>query len=152
MFDQAELQTLLLSLIAEQPRHGYDLIREIDALSGGEYAPSPGVVYPALTYMEEQGVIAVASTDAARKSYEITEEGRSQLAEHEGEVAHLRQRLSKLAETREKFDPAPLRRAMHSLKSAVFDRLSSDVTNRETILGLAEIIDEATRKVERYEP
>src|SRR3546814_15040463 len=61
LFDQSELQTLLLALIVETPRHGYDLIREIETLSGGDYAPSPGVVYPALTYMEESGQIGSAS-------------------------------------------------------------------------------------------
>ncbi|MEW9853795.1 helix-turn-helix transcriptional regulator [Novosphingobium sp. M1R2S20] len=67
LFDQVELQTLLLGLLAEQPRHGYDLIKEIETLSGGEYAPSPSVVYPALTYMEEQGVIAASTMEGSRK-------------------------------------------------------------------------------------
>ena len=152
LFDQAELQTLLLSLLAEQPRHGYDLIREIETLSGGEYAPSPGVVYPALTYMEEQGVIAAREAEGSRKSYAATEEGQRQLSEQGEAVTLLRQRLSALAEAREKTDPAPVRRAMHSMKTALFDRLSQDGVSRETVLAIAEIIDEAARKIERIEP
>lgn len=152
LFDQAELQMLLLALLSEQPRHGYDLIKEIETLSGGEYAPSPGVVYPALTYMEEQGVIVAAEAAGSRKSYEATEEGRRQLAEQSDAVATLRARLEALAQAREKTDPAPVRRAMHSMKTALFDRLSQDGVSRETVLAIAEIIDEAARKIERIEP
>lgn len=151
LFDQFELQTLLLALVAQQPRHGYDLIREIEALSGGEYAPSPGIVYPALTFMEEQGVIAPSETEGSRKVYSATEEGTRQLLSQADMVAVLRQRLASLAAAREKTDPAPVRRAMHSMKTALFDRLSQEDVSRETVLALAEIIDEAARKIERME-
>lgn len=152
LFDQTELQTLLLSLLAEQPRHGYDLIKEIETLSGGEYAPSPGVVYPALTFMEEQGVIAAQEADGSRKAYVATDEGRSQLESQGEAVTGLRARLEALAQARDKTDPAPVRRAMHSMKTALFDRLSQDGVTRETVLAVAEIIDEAARKIERIEP
>lgn len=151
LFDQAELQMLLLSLVAEQPRHGYDLIKEIETLSGGEYAPSPGVVYPALTFMEEQGVIAAVEAEGSRKSYTATGEGLRQLTEQGEAVAALRARLEALAQAREKTDPAPVRRAMHSMKTALFDRLSAEGVTRETVLAVAEIIDEAARKIERIE-
>ncbi|WP_447514071.1 PadR family transcriptional regulator, partial [Clostridioides difficile] len=57
MFDGTELRLILLKLIEEQPRHGYDLIREIEERSGGAYAPSPGVVYPTLTMLDDMGLI-----------------------------------------------------------------------------------------------
>ncbi|GGB86860.1 PadR family transcriptional regulator [Novosphingobium endophyticum] len=151
LFDQTELQTLLLALIVETPRHGYDLIREIEAISGGEYAPSPGVVYPALTYMEEAGLIAVGADEGARKSYEATDDGRRSAESCAAKSEALKQRLSALAEAREKVDPAPVRRAMHNLKTAVFDRLSVEGADREFILRVAEAIDEAARKIERIE-
>lgn len=150
-FDQAELQVLLLALIAEAPRHGYDLIREIEALSGGEYAPSPGVVYPALTYMEESGLIAVAGDEGTRKSYQATEEGRRQVEADAEKAASLKARLAVLAEARDRVDPAPVRRAMHALKTSVFDRLSREGADREMVLQIADAIDEATRKIERIE-
>ncbi|MDE8654129.1 PadR family transcriptional regulator [Novosphingobium album (ex Liu et al. 2023)] len=152
LFDQAELQTLLLALIAEAPRHGYDLIREIESLSGGSYAPSPGVVYPALTYMEDQGLIALAPDDTARKSYQVTEQGREQLETQAETVAALRQRLASLAEAQGKSDPAPLRRAVAGLWMAVKDRLGQEGADRELVHRIAEIIDEAARKIERIEP
>lgn len=149
LFDQAELQTLLLSLIVQAPRHGYDLIREIETLSGGEYAPSPGVVYPALTYMEEAGLIAVVADESTRKSFEATEDGCRQAKADAEKVSVLKSRLAALAEQRDRIDPAPVRRAMHALKTAVFDRLSCDSADRELILQIADSIDEATRKIER---
>ncbi|MCT2399462.1 PadR family transcriptional regulator [Novosphingobium mangrovi (ex Huang et al. 2023)] len=151
LFDQSELQTLLLALIVEAPRHGYDLIREIETLSGGDYAPSPGVVYPALTYMEESGLIAVVAGESARKSYEATEEGRKQAEVDAEQAVALKARLSALAEQRDKVDPAPVRRAMQALKTSVFDRLSRDGADRELVLQIADAIDEATRKIERIE-
>ncbi|WP_292636675.1 PadR family transcriptional regulator [Novosphingobium sp.] len=138
-------------MIAETPRHGYDLIREIEGLSGGDYAPSPGVVYPALTYMEESGLIAPASGETSRKSYEATEQGKAQAEADADKAVALKARLSALAEAREKVDPAPVRRAMHALKIAMFDRLSKDGANRDVILQIADALDEATRKIERIE-
>ena len=151
LFDQAELQVLLLALIVEAPRHGYELIREIETLSGGDYAPSPGVVYPALTYMEEAGLIAAKAEEGARKSYEATEEGHAQAEADAEKAVSLKARLSALAEARDRVDPAPVRRAIHALRTAMHDRLSKDGTNREIILQIADALDEATRKIERIE-
>ncbi|KMS59236.1 PadR family transcriptional regulator [Novosphingobium barchaimii LL02] len=151
LFDQAELQTLLLALIAESPRHGYDLIREIEALSGGDYAPSPGVVYPALTYMEESGLIAPVADETSRKAFALTDEGRARAETDSAKAAELKERLTALAAQRDKVDPAPVRRAMHALKTAMFDRLSQDGADRELVLKVADAIDEATRKIERIE-
>jgi DNA-binding PadR family transcriptional regulator len=151
LFDQAELQALLLALIAQGPRHGYELIREIEALSGGDYAPSPGVVYPALIYMEETGLIAQVSGDTVRKAFEVTDEGRAKVEADAALTTELKERLTALAAQRDKVDPAPVRRAFHALKTAVFDRLSQEGADREFILQVADAIDEATRKIERIE-
>lgn len=151
LFDQGELQSLLLALIAETSRHGYELIREIETLSGGDYAPSPGVVYPALIYMEETGLIAPVAGDTARKPFEVTAEGRAKAEADQAKVAELKERLTALAAQRDKVDPAPVRRAFHALKTAVFDRLSQEGADREFILQVADVIDEATRKIERIE-
>lgn len=151
LFDQAELQALLLALIVEEPRHGYELIREIEAISGGDYAPSPGVVYPALIYMEETGLIAPVESDTARKAFEATDEGRAKAEADAEKTAELKARLTALAAQRDRVDPAPVRRAFHALKTAVFDRLAHEGADRDFILQVADAIDEATRKIERIE-
>jgi DNA-binding PadR family transcriptional regulator len=69
-----DLQLVILALIAENPSHGYELIKALEERSNGFYAPSPGVIYPALTYLEELGY-ATVTTDASRKLYSPTEAG-----------------------------------------------------------------------------
>ena len=73
-----DLQLLILGLLAEKPRHGYEIIKALDERSKGFYVPSPGMVYPALTYLEEIGH-ATVEADGARKLYHITEAGKEQL-------------------------------------------------------------------------
>src|SRR5882757_4251277 len=77
----ADLQLLILGLLAEKPRHGYEVIKELDERSKGFYVPSPGMVYPALTYLEEIGH-ATIEADGTRKLYHITEVGREHLKEN----------------------------------------------------------------------
>lgn len=101
--------------------------------------------------MEEQGLIEHAPEDSLRKRFVATAPGRERVAADEEKVAALRVRLEALAKTEEMTDPAPVRRAMHSIKSAVVDRLSHSAADRETILRIAEILDEATRQIERIE-
>ena len=76
MFESGELRLVLLKLIADEPRHGYDLIRAIEDLTGGEYAPSPGVIYPTLTLLQDMGLIEEPKP-GPRKPFEVTEGGAS---------------------------------------------------------------------------
>src|SRR6201996_4103025 len=114
LYDSEELRLVLLSRIAEQPRHGYDLIREIEERTGGAYAPSPGVIYPTLTMLQDMGLIAESDAAGTRKVYSATAEGTAHLAEHKDEVAALMARITELASSR-KGDSAPVRRAMRNL-------------------------------------
>src|SRR5690348_16613253 len=97
MFEGGEPRLVLLKLIEEQPRHGYDLIRAVEELTGGEYAPSPGVVYPTLTLLQDMGLIEEAPGEGPRKPFQVTDEGRAHLAEREEEVEALIERLRDLA-------------------------------------------------------
>src|SRR5205085_5536627 len=81
MFEGGELRLVLLKLIADEPRHGYDLIRAIEDLTGGEYAPSPGIIYPTLTLLQDMGLIEEAAGEGARKPFQATDEGRAHLEE-----------------------------------------------------------------------
>src|SRR4030088_2686735 len=79
MFDQGDVRLVILKLISEKPSHGYEIIKAIEDRLGGAYSPSPGIVYPALTLLEEQGLIRVETTEGPRKLYAITAEGRTKL-------------------------------------------------------------------------
>jgi len=84
-FAAADLQLIILAMLAEKPRHGYELIKALEERSGGFYIPSPGMIYPALTYLEEIGYTTVEA-EGAKKLYHITESGRAYLAENRSMV------------------------------------------------------------------
>src|SRR5258707_4661887 len=148
MFDGGELRLVLLKLIADKPRHGYDLIRAIEERTGGVYAPSPGIVYPTLTMLSEMGLIDEQLAEGARKLFAITPEGTAHLAEHEAEVAAMLARLDALAAMRERTDAVPIRRALHKLRSVLLSRLGEGL-DKERMHEAVELIDEAARKIER---
>jgi DNA-binding PadR family transcriptional regulator len=79
-FAHGDLRLVILRLIAEKPRHGYEIIKEIEERVGGAYSPSPGVIYPTLTLLEEVGYVDVTPGEGARKLHTITEAGRSFLS------------------------------------------------------------------------
>ena len=148
VFDGGELRLVLLKLIGDEPRHGYDLIREIESLTGGAYAPSPGVIYPTLTLLDDMGAIA-ATPDGTKKQYTITEAGQAELAEKAEEVAALIARLTGMGAERAKTDGAPIRRAMGNLRAVLQNRLTADDVTADTLHDVAALIDEAARKIER---
>jgi DNA-binding PadR family transcriptional regulator len=149
VFDGSELRLVLLHLIAERARHGYDLIREIEALTAGAYAPSPGVVYPTLTLLDDMNLIAEQQSDGAKKRFATTDDGRTHLAERAEEVAALMARLRGLGEHRERVDAAPIRRAMGNLKVALGHSLGAGEASHERLHEIAAMIDDLAQKVER---
>ena len=87
-----ELQLVLLALLSQRPRHGYELIKALEEHSGGFYSPSPGMVYPALTWLEEMGYASVTA-EGARKLYSITDSGRQYLGENQEAADTMRRQL-----------------------------------------------------------
>jgi DNA-binding PadR family transcriptional regulator len=149
MFGSGELRLTLLGLVAEAPRHGYELIKAIEELSGGNYAPSPGVVYPTLNLLTDEGLISEQAGDGTRKSFEATEAGRAELADRAEEYQAIVDRLKALAEEREKHSAPPIKRAMGNLFMAVRNRAMDGGLDREVLHQIADVLDEAARKIER---
>lgn len=149
MFDGSELRLVLLKLIADEPRHGYDLIRAIEALTAGAYAPSPGVVYPTLTLLDEMGLIEERQSEGAKKRFGATAAGQAHLAEHAAQVAAIMARLEALAAHRERADIAPVRRAMGNLRVALGNAFAHGEAPQERLHEVAAMIDELAQKVER---
>ena len=151
MFGSGELRLVLLKLIADEPRHGYDLIRAIEELTHGTYAPSPGVVYPTLTMLQDMGLIeeALEGTETPRKAFAATAEGRSHLEEKADEIAGLIARLEDIGGDRRKAGGPPIRRAVGNLLSALWNRVTREDANEEALHEIAAILDEAAQKIER---
>ncbi len=150
LFSHGGLRLVLLHLISQQPRHGYELIKAIEESVNGTYSPSAGVVYPTLTLLEEMGYIRVQETpgDSQRKSYEITDAGREHLAENEDSVTEL---LARLATRRERSEDMPpqVMRALHNFKYAVHLRLGGEPLTTEQANAFAAILDAAAQQLER---
>ncbi|WP_407696469.1 PadR family transcriptional regulator [Sphingomonas abietis] len=147
LFDGGELRLVLLRLIGDQPRHGYDLIRGIEERTGGAYAPSPGVVYPTLTMLGDMGHIEEQASGGNRKIFAVTAEGQALLDDKADEIAALMARLEALGEARDRADIVSVRRAVHNMKAVLMHKLhDADV---ETIQQAVALIDEAAGKIER---
>jgi DNA-binding PadR family transcriptional regulator len=97
MLATGDLRLIALALIAEQPRHGYEIIKLLEDKTAGWYSPSPGIVYPTLTFLEEAGYVT-AQADGAKKLYTITEEGRAHLEENRDFVDAVLERMSAVGE------------------------------------------------------
>jgi DNA-binding PadR family transcriptional regulator len=83
---RGDVRAAILALLAEEPRNGYQLIQEIERLSGGEWRPSPGAIYPALQQLADEGLIEGEEDEGGRKTFRLTTEGRAYVTEHEDEM------------------------------------------------------------------
>ena len=152
----AELQLVVLALLERQPSHGYELIRALEERSGGFYAPSPGVIYPALTYLDEIGYAAVEA-DGNRKQYRLTEAGQQHLEQNRATAEAILEALGRIGgrmeQVREAFaglddaDPGAadeLHRARHALKHALMRKRGS---GPEEIRRITEILNRAAAEI-----
>ncbi|MCL6698316.1 PadR family transcriptional regulator [Sphingomonas sp. NSE70-1] len=149
MFEGGQLRLVLLKLIADEPRHGYELIKAVEELTGGEYAPSPGIVYPTLTMLEDMGLITEAKSKSTKKIYEATDEGRAHLEENSDEVDELIERLEGHGHHRRRGQRPEIGRAMGNLMAALRNRIVHDGWNDELLEEVIDILDEAAQRIER---
>lgn len=148
-FDYGELRLLVLAMIAEQPHHGYELIKAIEERFGGSYTPSPGVIYPTLFWLNDMGYAVVEAEEAGRKRYHITPEGEAFLVANRAAADALLARTGSADTARSGDIPAPVVRAMENLKLAMRLRLKQGPLDRATAESIAAALDAAAQAVER---
>ncbi len=148
-FDYGELRLVILGMIAEQPRHGYELIKAIEERMGGTYSPSPGVIYPTLAYLEEVGHATVTASEGARKQYTITPDGEAFLAANRAAVDAVFARLTPSGSGRSGGVSPQIIRGMENLKLALRLRLSQGGLEPAQVEAIAAALDEAAKSVER---
>src|SRR5580698_9824800 len=134
MLAQGDLRLIALALIAEAPRHGYEIIKLLEEKTGDWYSPSPGIIYPTLTYLEEAGYVT-ASAEGSKKLYTITDEGRAYLQSNRDLVDVVLERLTALGERvnrwrRSERGERGNRRNLPPLVEAAFDHLRDTVSKR----------------------
>jgi DNA-binding PadR family transcriptional regulator len=114
------LRLVLLALIEDKPRHGYELIKELEQKFGGAYAPSPGSVYPTLTLLEELGHVVAKSSEGTKRLFSITAEGSQFLHDNASALKSALARMEMAARAVSgEMPPEELHHAMHTLKAAL---------------------------------
>jgi DNA-binding PadR family transcriptional regulator len=148
VFEQGDLKYVILRLLAEKPRHGYEIIKELEDRFGGAYAPSPGTVYPTLTMLEDLGYARAMPEEGGRKIYEITDEGRRHLEEHSATVDDIFERIARFVEGIFDTPMAELKGAMANLGRATFSAASRAPNDKARIDRIAAILRKAAAEIE----
>jgi DNA-binding PadR family transcriptional regulator len=148
-FDYGELRLLSLGMIAEQPRHGYELMKAIEERMSGSYTPSPGVMYPTLSWLEDMGYAEVDTAETGRKRYRITAEGEAFLNANRAAVDELLSRIGPAGAGAPEGIPAPVLRGMENLKLALRLRLKRGPLDQAAAETIAASLDAAAQTVER---
>jgi DNA-binding PadR family transcriptional regulator len=146
--EHGDLRFIVLALIAEQPRHGYELIKELEDRTGGAYRPSPGVIYPTLALLEDEGFIRPVTGEAGRKLFEATDEGREALKANQAGVDAVFARMAEAAEGADSTRPR-IARAMTNLGMALGQRLSRRPITAEEIDRIVAMIDDTASAIEK---
>jgi len=148
MFEQGDLKYVILRLLEEKPRHGYEIIKELESRFGGSYAPSPGTVYPTLTMLEDLGFAKVVPEEGGKKIYEITEEGKKHLAEHSTTVDDIFERIARFVEGITDSPMRDLNGSFQRLARATYKTATSHLEDKELIQRIRDIIQRAADEVE----
>jgi len=147
-FDHGDLRLVVLKLIADKPSHGYELIKDIETAAGGAYAPSPGVIYPTLTLLEELGYATQAEASGSKKLYAATPEGLAYLTANAPAVTAIFARMNASASGSQAFSPQILR-ARENLKTALRFKLSAGALTPEQVSAIAQALDAAAVAIEQ---
>lgn len=146
LFDNGELRLVILQLVAEKPSYGYEIIKAIEERLSGGYAPSPGVVYPTLTLLEEEGY-AVSSTEGTKKLFTITEAGTEYLKTNQAILKAIFGRMEQAGKAFGRGRSPQIMRALMNLKFALKLRASQGNLSPEQINKITEAIDAAARVI-----
>jgi DNA-binding PadR family transcriptional regulator len=147
-FDNGELRFVILQLIADKPSYGYEIIKAIEERLSGGYAPSPGVVYPTLTMLEEEGYATVSSTESNKKLYAATQSGLDYLKENKVVIKAIFARMEQAAKVFGRGRSPQIMRAIMNLRYALKIRTERGNLSPEQTRKVAEAIDAAARLID----
>lgn len=147
VFEHGDLRLVVMALLQEAPRHGYEIIKVLEERVGGGYSPSPGVIYPTLTLLEELGHAVIREEHGGRKLYTLSPEGLAYLAANRAAADAILARIG--GDDARRGPPAPVIRALENLNTAVRLRLKGQAASAEAIRDIAAAIDAAATAVEQ---
>lgn len=148
-FAHGDLRLVILHLIAEKPRHGYEIIKAIEERVAGAYSPSPGTVYPTLTLLEEMGLVTVSPGEGTKRLHSITPEGEAHLDANRPSLEAILARMEAAVAAKGDGPPPPLVRAQHGLKLALQLRLDRGPLTDDQAAAITKALEEATAAIER---
>jgi len=148
MFEQGDLRYVILRLLEEKPRHGYEIIKALEEKFGGAYAPSPGTVYPTLQLLEDLGYARIIPGPEGKKVYEITDAGRAHLTENRETVDNIFDRIAKLVGHFLDEPMAEVHGAFRKVGKATYGRATHAVHDPAVLKQIVEILDRAAREIE----
>ena len=151
MFEQGDLKYVMLRLLEEKPRHGYEIIKELEDRFGGAYSPSPGTVYPTLTMLEDLGYAKATQDEGGRKVYEITPEGSAYLKEHSATVDSIFERIARFMEGFLDTPMMEVNSAFRRVARATYAPASKNVNDHPKLQRIKEILDRAAGELEQLE-
>ncbi|MFL5297812.1 MAG: PadR family transcriptional regulator [Phenylobacterium sp.] len=146
--EHGDLRFVVLALIAEQPRHGYELIKALEDRTGGAYRPSPGVIYPLLSLLEDEGFIRAAQAEGGRKLFEISEEGRAALEQNRAAVDEVFGRMDEASRGSRMAGPR-VGRAMANLGMALGQRMRRGDISDAQLDRIIAMIDDTAAAIEK---
>jgi DNA-binding PadR family transcriptional regulator len=144
LFDAGALRLVVLGLLAEVPRHGYDVIKALEARFQGAYSPSPGSIYPMLQMMEDAD-LAASTTVGTKRLYAVTDQGRAYLEENRAELDKIN---AQLAEASGALGQAALGEAVHDLRKTLFAKLRGGSLSAEQAAKARTILEQAIKDLE----
>jgi DNA-binding PadR family transcriptional regulator len=147
MLDASDIRLLMLHFLANGSAHGYELIKSVEELSKGEYSPSPGIIYPNLTLLEEMDAIRVVDAHASRKAYALNEGGKVLLAENGDNITIIIERLTSLAILVNNRSIPEVEQAIHHIRHTLNHRLSQQDISPEALEIVINALNEATKKI-----
>jgi DNA-binding PadR family transcriptional regulator len=148
LFEQGDLKYVILQLLDEKPRHGYEIIKELEERFGGAYSPSPGTVYPTLTMLEDLGYARATQEEGGKKIYEITPEGKAYLEQNKSTVEDI---FDRIAEFGSNFFSGPMMEVNHAFKDvgrATYSTAPRHVRDTERLRRIKEVLERAAREIE----
>ena len=149
VFEQGDLRLVVLKLIGEKPRHGYELIKAVEDAVGGAYSPSPGVIYPTLALLEDLGYAQAAEAEGGKKLFTITPAGEAFLAEQAAAVNQLFARVAEIATANRGRSAPQIIRATENLRTALRLRLSAGPLDETQVAAVAAALDAAAKAIEQ---
>ena len=148
MFEQGDLRYVVLRLLEEKPRHGYEIIKALEDRFGGTYAPSPGVVYPTLQLLEDLGYARIVPGPEGKKTYEITDAGRAYLAENQHTVDSIFERIAKMVGNLLDEPMTEVHSAFRDVGKATYRRATDGAGQPATLRQIVDILARAAKEID----